>query len=387
MYTIADYGAMIADRARTDAFARALAGAIAPGAVVLDIGTGTGIFALLACRTGARRVYALEPEDVIEVARQIAAANGCADRIEFIQAQSTRVTLPERVDVIVSDIGGVLPWFQGHVPAIVDARRRLLAPHGVIIPRRDVAWAAVVEAAELYERHTRPWADNAYGLDMNAARQMVVNTWTRSRVAGSQLLTGVERWATVDYAVVEDPDVRAEVSWVVRRAGTGHGVAAGFDRTVAEGIVISSAPDAPDAMRPGDVYGTVFFPWPEPVPLAPGERVTVGLDARFIRNDYVWNWTTRIEDGTRPTAVRARFSQSTFYGSALALPSLRCRAAHHVPTLNEDGRIAHAALELMRGSAPLGDIAREVRASFPSRFPRFEDALAFVGDLSCRFAR
>jgi protein arginine N-methyltransferase 1 len=86
MYSIADYGAMIADHGRMDAFVRALGRAVKPGAVVVDIGTGTGIFALLACRFGARRVYAIEPSDAIQVAREIAAANGCADRIEFIQA-------------------------------------------------------------------------------------------------------------------------------------------------------------------------------------------------------------------------------------------------------------------------------------------------------------
>ena len=140
---------MIADATRMGAFARALGQAIKPGAVVIDIGTGTGICALLACRHGARRVYAIEPDDAIQVAREIAAANGYADRIEFIQAISTQVTLPERADVIVSDLGGVLPWFQRHIPSIVDARARFLAPGGVLIPQQDVGWAAVVEAHEL----------------------------------------------------------------------------------------------------------------------------------------------------------------------------------------------------------------------------------------------
>jgi len=85
---------MIADTVRTGAYAEALRRAVKAGSVVLDIGTGTGIWALLACKFGARRVYAAEPGDAIHVAREIAAANGWSDRIEFIQRLSTEVTLP-----------------------------------------------------------------------------------------------------------------------------------------------------------------------------------------------------------------------------------------------------------------------------------------------------
>src|SRR5882672_2715616 len=101
MYSVADYGALIADTVRMGAFVAALKRTVRPGSVVVDIGTGTGICALIACALGARRVYAIEPNDAIEVAREIAAANGYTDRIEFHQAVSTDVTLPERGDVIV----------------------------------------------------------------------------------------------------------------------------------------------------------------------------------------------------------------------------------------------------------------------------------------------
>src|SRR5438034_3468003 len=120
-YDIYDYGAMIADRVRTQAFTTALRHNITSDSIVLDIGTGTGIFAMLACRFGARRVYAIEPGNVIQVAREIAAANDCADRIEFIQDLSTNITLPERANVIISDLRDVLPLFQHHIPSIVDA--------------------------------------------------------------------------------------------------------------------------------------------------------------------------------------------------------------------------------------------------------------------------
>jgi protein arginine N-methyltransferase 1 len=50
-----------------------------PGSVVVDIGTGVGILAVLACHYGAH-VPAMEPDDAIEVAREIAATR-CGDRI------------------------------------------------------------------------------------------------------------------------------------------------------------------------------------------------------------------------------------------------------------------------------------------------------------------
>jgi protein arginine N-methyltransferase 1 len=124
MYSVSGYGKMIADAPRMDAYVSALRQAVKPGSVVVDLGSGPGLFALLGCQMGARRVYAIEPDSVIEVARQAAIANGYQDRLVCIQDFSTRVTLPEQADVIVSDLRGVLPWFQQHLPSIVEAPRR-----------------------------------------------------------------------------------------------------------------------------------------------------------------------------------------------------------------------------------------------------------------------
>ncbi len=312
-YHILGYGEMIRDRVRMDAYAEALRRAVRPGCVALDVGTGTGIFALLACRLGARHVYAVEPDDAIHVARQIAAANGYSDRITFIQGLSSAVTLPEQADVIVSDLRGVLPLYKGHIPAIADARQRLLAPGGVLIPQRDTLWAAVVEAPEAYLPVVSPWEDGAYGFDMSAGRPIMANSWRKAPVTPAQFLVEPLPWATLDYTRIADPNVQGELTWTVVRPGTGHGLSVWFEAQLFAEVGFSTAPD-----QPPTIYGQAFFPWLQPVPLAPGDRVTVMLWARLVGDDYAWHWHTQVCPAGQAASPKAQFTQSTLLAAFLA---------------------------------------------------------------------
>ncbi|HEU4453356.1 MAG TPA: 50S ribosomal protein L11 methyltransferase [Longimicrobium sp.] len=379
MYDLYAFGRMIADRVRTDAYAEALRRAVRPGATVLDIGTGTGIFSLLACRFGAERVYAVEPSDAIQAAREAARASGFADRIVFLHDVSTRIDLPERANVIVSDIRGVLPLHGRIIPSLADARERLLAPGGVMIPRADIIRAAPVEAPEPYGRMVDPWeGEAAHGFDLSPVRRAVVNAWTKARFDAGQLLAAPEVWAEIDYRTVSDPDVRGGMAWTAERAGTAHGIAAWFDAELAEGIGYSTAPGGAEM-----IYGTAFFPWERPVDLLPGDRIAVDLEARLAGDDYLWLWSTRVERGEMEIAS---FRQSTFHGSPISLARLRRRADSFVPRLGEDGRIDATILSRMDGGTSLGEIAREVRERFPARFATWEEALTRVGALSEQYA-
>lgn len=387
MYSIAEYGAMIADTARIDAFTRALRRVITPESVVVDIGTGTGILALLACQLGARRVYAIEPNEAIHVAREAAAANGYADRIEFLQALSTAVTLPEQVHLIVSDIGGLLPWLQHHVTTIVDARTRFLAPGGTLMPQRDALWMALVEAPELYRRHAEPWESHAYGLDLTSGRQRTINTWRPGGITGEQLLAAPIRVTVVDYAEITSPNLDVVARWTVSRAGTTHGFGAGIDRILIDGVGFSNAPDCENRLPPDAIYRTVFFPWSSPVLLAVGDTVTVKFRAVLVGEDYVWSWKTHVLEQGLSDRVKARFEQSTLWSIPLSAAELHKRSASHVPSLNEDGSIVSVTLELMRLSIPLGEIAQRLSEQFPSRFPDWQRALTYVSDLSERYGQ
>ena len=367
---------MLADRVRVEAYAQALRKAVRPGCVVLEIGTGPGLFAVLACQLGASRVYAVEADPIIQVAREIAAANGCADRIEFIEDLSTRVTLPVQASLILSDLRGVLPYLQHHLPSVADARRRFLAPGGTLIPRRDTVWVAVAEAPEPYGRIVDCWETNVLGQDLSPARRMAVNDMYKARLTPQQLLTPPLLWATVDYATVEDPHARGAMNFTVQRPGTGHGIVAWFETDLADGVGFSNAPGMPEA-----IYGSMFFPWTEPVPLSQGQNLCVNLEATLVENDYVWRWTTQIEPANG-SATALRFEQSQLGGAVLSLARLHKSASTYVPQLSEEGRLQRCALELMDGEKSLEEIARRLAAEFPQRFARWQQALSYAGKLS-----
>jgi protein arginine N-methyltransferase 1 len=373
---------MIADRRRMDAYAAALRRVIAPGAIVVDLGTGTGILALLACRYGAGRVYAIEASDTIEVARDLARANGLAERIRFVHGRSTELTLPETAGVIVSDLRGVLPLFGGHIPSIVDARRRFLARRGALIPARDVVWLAVAEAPDLYEPYVTPWTRHDDDLDLSAVRPLLTSSWQKCRARPGQLLLEPRPWATLDFATIEHTAVRGTVAWSASRAGTAHGLVAWFDSDLGGGVMLSNAPGAPEA-----IYGQAFFPLSDPVALAAGDTVSVSLGAWPVGDDYVWSWTTRVDEGPSPGRIKAELRQSTFFGTPLSRSTLARRSAQHVPTLTDEGRLDRLILDGLDAHVTLRCLAEEVLAKFPAICSTLHAALTRVADLSARYSR
>lgn len=79
------------------------------GDVVIDVGTGTGVLAIIAAKLGASRVVAVDNSpEVEEVGRANAEAHGVSDRIEFHQGDLfDPIDADVEADVIIGDVSGV----------------------------------------------------------------------------------------------------------------------------------------------------------------------------------------------------------------------------------------------------------------------------------------
>lgn len=374
MYSVRDYGRMIADDVRMEAFDQALRQAIGPESVVVDIGAGTGIFTLLACKYGARRVYAIEPAPVLQVAKESAHRNGFSDRVEFFQARSEDISLPEHADVIVSDLRGVLPLVGYHLPSIIDARDRFLAPKGVLIPGKDVFQVALVELPKAYDRTVAPFKSSPFGFDGATELRFALNSWYPESAGPDQMLTAPQICGEIDYTTVKSLDFSHRVTFTTSRNGTAHGFSAWFDAYLADGIMFSSGPGREDS-----VYGMAFFPFLKPLTLEEGDEVAIELEAKLVGNDYIWRWTTERAEQT--------MRQSSFLGNPLSPATLQKRAPSHVSEANDLGKAVHTALELMQGSRSNQEIAQTLVEQYPREFRKTREALHLVGKLAEKYSR
>ena len=209
--------------------------------------------ALLACRPGARRVYAVDPGASIHLARAAARDSGLADRIEFIQDLSTRVELPERADVDRQRPAGRAP----PLSAPRGVHRRRARPAAGAGRRADPARGHAVRARRWRRRRTHRRITGpvgrarARGFDLAAARRCRAehlvqgahparsSCW-RSRAPGPC-------WTTAPCA---SRTCGRRWSGRCARDGTVHGLSAWFDAELAEGIGFTTGPErAGDHLR------------------------------------------------------------------------------------------------------------------------------------------
>ena len=115
---------------------------VTPGAVVVDVGTGSGVLAIAAVKLGAARVYAFDRDpDARPAASANFRRNGVADRI-VLRAPSTTPAAPEPAALVVANIVASvhLKLMAEYAGLLTPAGRLLLG--GVLDARVDDVVAA-----------------------------------------------------------------------------------------------------------------------------------------------------------------------------------------------------------------------------------------------------
>lgn len=366
---------LVADTDCQSRYRQVLLKRVKEGDRVLDLGTGTGIHALFACQAGASRVYAVEEGEVIELAREMARANGFADRIVFIKGLSCQVELPEKVDVIVTHLG-----FDGTLSFLIDAKERFLKGGGVVIPSMLELFCVPLEFPAVYDEVVGLWDREHYGLDFSALRKVAVSEVHWSDFTSNQFLGEPFRLVGLDLLKATEPRMGGEATFHALREGILHGVGAWYTLWLDEDTPLSTAP--PLAL-PSSLWGQLFFPIGRPVEVQQGDRIAVRVKAyAFTTAGTVWKWGVRVEG----RGTEASFSHSSFEGLPLSRESLKSLGPDCAPPLTALGQAARLTLTLCDGTTPLGEIEQKVFCEFGALFRTREDAAAFVAEVLRKYA-
>jgi hypothetical protein len=169
------------------------------------------------------------------------------------------------------------------------------------------------------------------------------------------------------------------MEWTVRQPFTGHGLALWSVTELGGSTQVSCAPGSKGGI------GQVFFPWPEPVPLASGALVRVALAAKPSDDDYVWSWSTEVLNGRG--AATHDFRQSTLYSGEVGTRVVRAALPSFVPPASDDMEVDRFILETVDGRRSLDEIAHAVRTRFNGRFADGDTALDRVRAVTRRYVR
>lgn len=363
------------DRPRLAAFEAALNAVVSPGDVVLDLASGTGILGLLACRAGASRVYAIESEAIASLARPFARENGVDDRVTLIQELASRATLPEQVDVIVTDLAGRFGFEAGLIEVLGDARRRFLKPGGRLIPSSVTLFVAPVRAGGM-RQEIDFWTQPVSGLSFRAAHPLALSTGYPRHLDPADLLAPGSALTTVD--LHQDCDtLSGRAEFVVACDGALDAVGGWFSATLAPGVALTNAPDAADRIN----RRNVLFPLRSTVDARTGDRVAVSM---FIRPaDLLVRWRVSV---TRGGAAIHATDSSTLGGMLVSADVIHRLQPSATPALTRAGEARRTVLELCDGARPVADIERLVFERHRDLFSRPADAAEFVAEVLARYA-
>jgi protein arginine N-methyltransferase 1 len=364
---------LIGDQHRVKALSRAIGTVVRPGDVVLDVASGTGILGLLACRAGASRVYCIEQTGIIELARHLARANGFADRMHFIMANSAAADLPELVDVIVSDQIGHFGFDAGIMEMLADVHVRCLKPQGRMMPAGITLFVGLAELPGL-RAELDFWTTPLAGFDFSPGGDIAANSGHPISLEPECLLgPGVDA-CYIDLSIAGELPFGFTAALTASRDGVVDGIAGWFLADLAIGVTMTNGPGCVERID----RRNVVFPLDEPVAVRARDEVTVAM--RIRPSDLIVQWDVSVR-GER------RCSHSTFAGMLLPREALTRTHPQTVPHLTLRGEARKTVLTLCDGGRTLDGIERETYSLHRNLFRNYADAQVFVAEVVTRYSQ
>ncbi len=261
---------MVSDRFRTDAFAQAIKEMVNPGDRVLDVGTGTGILAMLAAKAGAGRVFAIDQAEIAQTAANLVKANNLKDTVKILRGPAAELELDQPVDLIISEWLGHMAVVENMLNDVLEARDNNLRPGGAMMPAWTEILIAPVDDPVLYH-HDGPgfWRRKVHGLDLSSLEEPELRQGRAApmRIEPGAVLAEGGTMVRFDCTQMQpdDPFTSGSLTFKPLRDGVLNGFVGWFRCGLSPRVVLDAGPFEPETH-----WAQTYFSF-KPCPVREGE--------------------------------------------------------------------------------------------------------------------
>lgn len=238
---------MVSDAPRTDAFAAAIKEAIKGGETVIDVGTGSGLLAMLAANAGAKKVYALDQARIADAARESVERNGLSDTVEVLNANATDFQLAEPVDLIVSEWLGHFAYVENMLDDLLVCRDANLKEGGRMLPAKVELALAPICSDFLYNKEGPGyWQQSVHGIDFShlESRELQQALAVKTQLYPSDLLAEGKPMFALDLVTASKDDVwqSGELTFTAEKDGEWVGFGGWFVADLTATVTLDTGP-------------------------------------------------------------------------------------------------------------------------------------------------
>ncbi|XP_065293407.1 histone-arginine methyltransferase CARMER isoform X7 [Dermacentor albipictus] len=235
--------------------------------VVLDVGAGSGILSFFAVQAGARKVFAVEASSMAKHAECLVYHNKVSDKVVVIPGKIEEITLPELVDVIVSEPMGYMLFNERMLETYLHAKK-WLKPQGKMFPTRGDLHIAPFSDTCLYMEQLNKanfcedtmlhladrYQQSFHGVDLSSLREAAVKEYFRQPVVDTfdvRICLAKSLRHTVDFERATESDlhcIEIPLQFSLMQSGELHGLAFWFDVAFAgsvQTVWLSTGPTQP----------------------------------------------------------------------------------------------------------------------------------------------
>lgn len=311
---------MLLDKIRMVAYEKAIKEVVKPGMTVVDIGTGTGILSKWAIDAGAKKVYGIEVnKDRIPLALKRMRNAGYSDKFQIFFGLSYNIKLPERVDVILSEILGSLSDNEDMTPILNDARKRFLKRGGKMLPKSVKTYLVPISSKLTHDQVKNKRCKgvnkkyNLQDLLLKLEIKNQFNIYYDAIIPKETYLSSPKILRQFNFIGKDCAVYNAKSQYKITRGGLFTGFKGFFVAQLSDKVILDISSDDIAHRKTSDCWKHCYVPIENPFPVKVGDSITLHYSRYYpqkrnspFRQCYSWHGEVK-----RNKKVIYRFNQKT----------------------------------------------------------------------------